>query len=119
MSLIAKTEININPRLKEILMEGIVNGIYKATNIVHKDALHNSPVHLGRLKNSISQEVDEKKAEGSVYSNVEYAPYVEFGDLRGAKPKHVGKIPFLRPALYDNQDKILNALNSEVEKKLK
>ena len=47
-----------------------------------------APVDTGRLKNSISHQVVD--AEDAVYigTNVEYAPYQEFGTSRGVAGKH-------------------------------
>lgn len=47
-----------------------------------------APVDTGRLKNSISHQVVD--AEQAVYigTNVEYAPYQEFGTSRGVAGKH-------------------------------
>lgn len=51
------------------------------------------PVDTGRLRNSISNKVDGKDVY--IGTNVEYAPYVEFGD----KMHHEnGKAHFLRDA---------------------
>lgn len=51
-------------------------------------AAKQAPVDTGRLKNSISYEVVD--AEEAVYigTNVEYAPYQEFGTSKGVKGKH-------------------------------
>ena len=54
------------------------------------------PVDTGRLRSSIQHQIalDAGEITGRVGTNVEYAPYVEFGTR-----KWVGK-PFLIPALY-------------------
>ncbi len=109
-------ELHINPDLNKILTEGIINGLYKAANLVHKDAVKNCPVNTGNLKNSISMNVNEKNKIGEVGSNVKYAPFVEFSK---GKARKVGQIPFLRPALYNNEKEILQIMNDEVMKKLK
>jgi HK97 gp10 family phage protein len=86
----------------------------------------------GNLANSIKSKVEavSGEIEGIVYTPVEYAPYVEFGTglfaenggrtdvpwkyqddkgnwhtTRGQKPQ-----PFLRPALDENKDKIIEIL---------
>lgn len=46
------------------------------------------PVDTGRLKNSISYAVDAQQHEVYIGTNVEYAPYQEFGTSRGVKGKH-------------------------------
>jgi HK97 gp10 family phage protein len=54
------------------------------------------PVYTGRLRDSITYSVDDN----TVYlgSDVEYAPYVEFGTYK-QKPQ-----PFMGPAMQDHLD---------------
>lgn len=54
-----------------------------------------APVDTGRLRSSITHELatDTQGLHGRIGTNVEYAPYVEFGT--GRTPAQ----PFLRPAL--------------------
>lgn len=47
-----------------------------------------APVDTGRLKNSISHAVVESEKAVYIGTNVEYAPYQEFGTSRGIKGKH-------------------------------
>ena len=53
----------------------------KATALVHGQAKALAPVDTGQLAGSIHMQVKETGVElqGRVYTNVEYAPYVEFG----------------------------------------
>jgi phage gpG-like protein len=65
----------------------------------------NSPVDTGRLRSSIRFEVKPTfgNVQGVIGSNVVYAPFVEFG---GGKPRGVGRIPYLRPAVEEHQSQI-------------
>ena len=59
------------------------------------------PVDTGRLRNSIThtyyeEDVDELVAV--IGTNVEYAPYVEYGTI------HMNAQPFLKPAVVDHFD---------------
>jgi hypothetical protein len=65
----------------------------------------NSPVDTGRLRSSIRFEVKPTfgNVQGTIGSNVVYAPSVELG---GGKPRGVGRIPFLRPAVEEHQSQI-------------
>ena len=47
-----------------------------------------APVDTGRLKGSISSAVVESEKAVYIGTNVEYAPYQEFGTSRGIKGKH-------------------------------
>ena len=73
--------------------------ILKACLIVEGDAKRICPVDTGRLRSSITHEVD--LFSGKVGSNVEYAAYVELGTVKMAAR------PYLRPALEMNKAKIL------------
>lgn len=55
-----------------------------------------APVDTGRLRNSISHATDEDSAY--IGTNVEYAPYQEFGTSRMAAQ------PFLKPAATEHTD---------------
>lgn len=51
-------------------------------------AADKAPVDTGRLKNSISHAVVEDEKAVYIGTNVEYAPYQEFGTSRGIVGKH-------------------------------
>lgn len=62
-------------------------------------AILNCPVDTGRLRDSITHEVEDNVAY--IGTNVEYAPYVEFNDNAQHK---VGKAHFIRDAVADHSD---------------
>lgn len=79
--------------------------------IVEADAKRNCPVDTGRLRASLTHNIKRKTSgewEGKVGTNVEYAPAVEFMKEKHpkAKPRGVGKIPFLFPAFLKNMETI-------------
>lgn len=106
-------------------------GIYKAGLLVEGDAKRLCPVDTGRLRSSIAttKGYDGDNCVATVGTNVEYAPYVEFGTgQRGdpsvehrqdwmGQPPH----PYLRPALIHNTDNgnIEKVVQSELKKVLK
>ena len=53
----------------------------KATQLVHGQAKTLAPADTGQLRGSIHMQVKDtgKELQGRVYTNVEYASYVEFG----------------------------------------
>lgn len=51
-------------------------------------AADKAPVDTGRLKNSISHAVVDQEKAVYIGTNVEYAPYQEFGTSRGVVGKH-------------------------------
>lgn len=94
------------------------DNLYKAALMVEADAKRLCPVDTGRLRSSITHNVDEGKlkaqvtAGGKYYdgsplkkgasggTNVKYAVYVELGTYKMAAQ------PYLRPALANNKAKI-------------
>lgn len=121
-------------KLDDFDLDTVLN---KACIIVENAAKQNCPVDTGQLKNSITHEVTDN--EGYVGTNVEYAPYVEFGtglysvkgdgrkgswsyqDAEGNWHKTSGMPahPFLQPALDANKSKIMKLLQDEVKEALK
>ena len=67
--------------------------------IVEGDAKLRAPVDLGTLRASIQTTVGNESV--SVGTNVEYAPYQEYGTRK------MRAQPFLRPALDNNRKKIV------------
>ena len=86
--------------------------------LVEHDAKANCPVDSGRLRSSITHEVRKIKDEpisARVGTNVEYAPFVEFGFLSNKHPRGVGTIPFLYPALENNMSKIQDIISKAIK----
>jgi HK97 gp10 family phage protein len=110
----------------------------KCCALVERTAKQTAPKGNGELRNSIQSEVkdDGFNVLGEVYTPLEYAPYIEYGtglfaeegngrkdvpwhyqdeqgnwhSTSGQPPK-----PFLRPALADNREKIINILKESVK----
>jgi len=86
----AKVISKINKENKKI--------INKACLMVERDAKKLCPVDTGRLRSSISHEIEG--TTGRVGSNVEYARAVELGTEKQSPQ------PYLRPALHKNEKAI-------------
>ena len=71
----------LTQRLNNIANIDLKDKVIQATNLVHGQAKALAPVATGNLAGSIRQEVKvrKKEIEGRVYTNVQYAPFVEFG----------------------------------------
>lgn len=104
----------------------------KACAIVERDAIKKAPKGHGDLRRSIQSRVehDGKDIVGVVFTPLEYAPYVEYGtglfaenggrkdvpwvycDDEGNFHSTSGQHPhpFMRPALNENREKILNII---------
>lgn len=128
-----EVERKIQELIEDALPEAIETGITKACLVIEKEAKKKCPVDDGQLRNSITHKVD--KLEGQVGTNVEYAPYVEIGtgiystkgsgrmtpwvyrDAEGKfhKTKGMKAQPFLKPAVDNNKDKILESFKGVLE----
>lgn len=78
--------------------------IKKIALFVESEAKLRVPVRTGNLRRSITHEVEngENVSKAYIGTNVEYAPYVEFG----VASKNIKPQPYLRPAIEENKDKI-------------
>ncbi len=110
----------------------------KCCALVERTAKQTAPKDTGALRNSIQSEVqiDGLDVKGVIFSPLEYAPYIEYGTglfaeengrktpwsyedeetgerifTRGQKPQ-----PYLRPALFENKEKITKILEESVRK---
>lgn len=105
-SLKSKLEKLANP--EEVINKALEQGC----QLVENSAKDNCPVDTGQLRASITHEVSN--LQGVVGTNVEYAPFVEFGTSK-QRPQ-----PYLYPALATNREEIteliMNAIIEEVSK---
>ena len=114
-------------------VHAMTSAMQDACNIVESAAIDKAPRKTGALRRSIKSKVEltGNSIEGIVYSPLEYAPYQEYGTglfaengngrktgwayedektgetifTRGNRPH-----PFLRPAVNENKDKIINTI---------
>ena len=109
----------------------------KACALVEKEAKSNAPKDTGALRRSISSkvEVEGREVIGTVFTPLEYAPYIEYGtglfaESGGRKdvPWHyqddkgewhstngIHPCPFMRSALLDNRNKIIEILGEGIK----
>lgn len=127
----------INSRNLNSVNDALAAGVSKAAMLVQGSAKNKAPVDSGTLRQSIR--ADKAKIQGenvtaTVSTNLEYAPYVEFGtgsrgqstnnntevevsyrsDWRGNKAQ-----PFLWPALRENRNNSIKIIREEVRKAVK
>ncbi len=113
----------------------------QACILVENEAKIKCPVDNGLLRNSITHYIEDNPDElvGVVGTNVEYAPYVEFGtgiysslgngrqdrwkykDAKGEWHSTIGQHPqpYLQPALEENRRKIEKMFKEQVKKGVK
>ena len=117
--------------------ENIEKAMGKACAVVEGAAKQNAPKDTGALRNSITSKVENRDGhiEGTIFTPLEYAPYVEYGtglfaesggrkdvpwnyqddkgewhSTSGQKPQ-----PFMRPAIEDNRNKIIEILKESIK----
>lgn len=125
-------------RASKDILSNLVENMEKACITVEKTAKQNCHVDLGHLRSSITHSVDIQPSTivGSVFSNLDYAPYEEKGtgiyavdgDGRKTPWKYVSKAgkykgghttkgqqphPFLEPARDKNKDEVSNILGGK------
>lgn len=120
--------------LKNIGTAPVERTIKKVTVEVQGQAKGLAPVDTGTLRNSIRMNYDSNKKEGKVYTNNEYATYVEFGTgIRGNgsypdsnknltyNQNWKGQVaqPYMYPALQFGKSKAQEILKQEIENEIK
>lgn len=120
--------------LKNVGTAPIERTIKKVTVEVQGQAKGLAPVDTGTLRNSIRMNYDSNKKEGKVYTNNEYATYVEFGTgIRGNgsypdsnknltyNQNWKGQVaqPYMYPALQHGKSLVTETLKQEIAKEIK
>lgn len=120
--------------LKNVGTAPIERTIKKIIVEVQGQAKDLAPVDTGTLRNSIRMNYDSNKKEGKVYTNNEYATYVEFGTgIRGNgsypdsnknltyNQNWKGQVaqPYMYPALQHGKSLVTETLKQEIAKEIK
>jgi HK97 gp10 family phage protein len=83
--------------------------IQKALEVVCIDveakAKYNAPVDTGNLRQSITRKIENRK--GIIYTDVFYAPYIEYAAGYPSAKKSKNKY-FMRRALFENYKGLIN-----------
>lgn len=107
MGIEIKVKNNFFEKYPEEIEDKIAAAIVKGCLAVEADAKRNAPVRTGNLRASITTNIISPY-EGEVGTNVEYAPYLEYGTI------HIAARPFLYPALKSNEEKIINEIRKAI-----
>ena len=91
-------ELMGSSKINQVVQRAIEKGCLS----IEADAKQVCPVRTGNLRASIHTEIQPLR--GEVGTNVQYAPYVEFGTS-----KQVAQ-PYLEPAFLKNKDRIINEI---------
>lgn len=108
-----ETNFKVNEQTPKIIQEAINKGL----NIIGAEYMRLvkplTPVDTENLRDSYEREVSNDAV--TITNTANYAAYVEYGDLSGKKPRRSGEIPFMRPTLYDNEDKWVQILQKTMK----
>lgn len=118
--------------------KALKEGVLQAAKKVQGDAKDLCPADTGELRNSIQARVEDRdgKAVGLIATNVEYAPYVEFGtgqkgEASQSPPKYDGDLsyrqdwagmraqPFMYPAAAQNKVHVPEIIAASLRKELR
>lgn len=91
---------------KQVVLDRVQKAIEEGCLMIEADAKAYCPVDTGNLRASIHTTIGN--LEGAVGTPVEYAPYVEFGTRKMTAQ------PYLGPAFYENEQKIIDHIAKEV-----
>lgn len=105
--------LEIRENNAEQVAAALNSAIARALTMIGQQAEGNAklicPTDTGRLKNSITNQIDMDENAVYIGTNVEYAPYVELGTMR--KDPH----PYLKPAASEHGDEYRAILKSCLE----
>ena len=102
-----KMENDFSALMEEATFSQIERALEKVGLTAERYAKLACPVDTGRLRNSISHTHDKNTAY--IYTNVEYAPYVEMGT------KKMAARPYLKPAIADHIQEYKNTIEQELK----
>ena len=116
-------------------IDELSDGMKKSCALIERSAKEKVPVQTGELRRSITSKVENNGREvtGTVYTPLEYAPYIEYGtglfaekggrptpwsyqDYKGEWHTASGQPPqpYMRPALDENRTTILEILGGSI-----
>jgi HK97 gp10 family phage protein len=95
--------------VKEAAEDAILRALETVGLFVEGEAKLRAPVDTGRLRNSITHEVVPDELAVYIGSNVEYAPYQEYGTSK------MKAHPYLHPAITQNMGTIKDIIKAELE----
>lgn len=91
---------SISEETQRAVEEALKAGVSK----ILEHAEENCPVDTGELKRSLRVEVYPKEAKAVIYTNCEYAPYVEFGTGIYATKGEGRETPWVYPYIKDGEE---------------
>lgn len=94
----------VGAELEEAVKKALTLCGTEAQSYAKKYLTEKGAVDTGNLRNSVAYKVEDQTM--AVGTNVEYAPYIEYGTYKMAAR------PYLEPAIADNADKYRSIIRS-------
>ena len=88
----------IDVGMRAIAAEGMANAVREVTRLVYDTPPSPTYVRTGNLRNSLGGKYVKRESAAYIGTNLEYAPYVEFGT------RHTKEKPYLRNACRNYSD---------------
>ena len=102
---------NLAKRLNELAnLKDVQNTVRVNTTEMHRKATRYVLVDTGHLKRSITVDFTDGGLTGRVYTDVEYAMYVEYST------RYMAGKPFMRPAFYEQRVKFMQDMSRLLKK---
>ena len=102
---------NLAKRLNELAnLRDVQNAVKLNTTEMHRKATRYVLVDTGHLKRSITVDFTDGGLTGRVYTDVEYAMYVEYST------RYMAGKPFMRPAFYEQRVKFMQDMSRLLKK---
>lgn len=102
----------IKKQTDQAIMKALKTIGLKAEGYAKISLTEQGAVDTGRLRNSVTHQVDMSENAVYVGTNVEYAPYIEFGTYGG---KGMKARPYIRPSI----ERHIDEYRAIIEKELK
>lgn len=103
-------ELNIDlDRLDDVARNKVKDIIQTRGLYIQRDAKRDAPLQYGRLRNSITPVAEDNRFTSVVYSDVEYAPFQEFGTVK------MGAQPFMMPAFERHSERVIQDIDKELK----
>jgi len=103
--------VNVGKLTKEI-QEVLPTALKAGALLIQNDGKKRATFRTGTLRRSIHTE-DVSNTEVRVGTDVEYAPYLEYGT------KKMTARPYLRPAMDENREKVIDKVKAVIQALIK
>jgi HK97 gp10 family phage protein len=101
--------VSYRKKVNEATDKAILSGLEACAMVAETYAKKDAPVDTGRLRNSIAHIVEKSESVAYIGTNVEYAPYQEFGTSK-ISAKH-----FLRNAAQNHTQEYKSILENALK----